>query len=173
MNQENSIQTQTQNVEDVRKRAEEIRKNIEELNQQLAKLKELIKNKMLDDEFDNLRKIADDMSAWIWKLTTYFTIQILDNYDGEVAIRGKALGWIRKYGTLDLTINKVFDDFFADASYFNNALKEYTAAIIRIAHKLPDAFTAINEVKQQLATLENKISKLEDEVEELTQSDDP
>jgi archaellum component FlaC len=169
-------ETQTQNVEDAKKRAEEIRKNIEELNQQLTKLNELVKNKALDEELNNLRNITDDMSAWIKKLKTYFSMRVLSEGYGEVIVKGRAneLEWVRSYGTLDgLTINKVFDDFFTDATYFNNALKEYAVAIERITHMLPGIFSAISEVRQQLASLEDRISKLEDEVEELTQSDDP
>jgi archaellum component FlaC len=174
MNQETP--TQTQNVEDVKKRAEEIRKDIEELNQQIAKLKELVKNKALDDEINKLRNITDDMSAWIKKLKTYFSIHVLNEGYGEVIVKGRAneLEWIGTYGSLkDLTINKVFEDFFTDARYYDNALKEYTATIERITHLLPGIFATISEVRQQLATLGNRISKLEDEVEELTQSDDP
>lgn len=174
MNQENP--TQTQNVEDVKKRAEEIRKDIEELNQQIVKLKELVKNKALDDEINKLRNITDDMSAWIKKLKTYFSIHVLNEGYGEVIVKGRAneLEWVRSYGSLDgLTINNVFDDFFTDTKYFDNALKEYTATIERITHLLPGIFATISEVRQQLSSLENRISKLEDEVEELTQSDDP
>ena len=174
MNQENP--TQTQNVEDAKKRAEEIRKNIEELNQQIVKLKELVKNKALDDEINKLRNITDDMSAWIKKLKTYFSIHVLNEGYGEVIVKGRAneLEWVRSYGSLDgLTINNVFDDFFTDTKYFDNALKEYTATIERITHLLPGIFATISEVRQQLSSLENRISKLEDEVEELTQSDDP
>jgi archaellum component FlaC len=169
-------ETQTQNVEDVKKRAEEIRKNIEELNQQIVKLKELVKNKALDDEINNLRNITDDMSAWIKKLKTYFSIRVLNEGYGEVIVKGRAneLELVKSYGSLDgLTINKVFDDFFADMRYFNDALKGYTATIERITRMLPGIFSAISEVRQQLSSLEDRISKLEDEVEKLAQPDDP
>ena len=171
-------ETPTQNVEveDVKKRAEETRKNIEELNQQLTKLNELVKSKALDDELNNLRNITDDMSAWLKKLKTYFSIRVLNEGYGEVIVKGRdnELEWVRSYGSLDgLTINNVFNDFFTDIRYFNNALKKYAAAIERITHLLPGIFATISEIRQQLATSENKISKHEDEVEELTQSDDP
>jgi predicted ribosome quality control (RQC) complex YloA/Tae2 family protein len=141
-----------------------------------VKLKELVKNKVLDDELNKLRNIIDDMSAWIKKLKTYFSIHVLNESYGEVIVKGRAneLEWLRSYGTLDgLTINKVFDDFFTDTSYFNNALQEYTKTIERITYMLPSIFSAISEVRQQLSSLEDKISKLEDEVKELIQSDDP
>ncbi len=142
----------------------------------MAKLKELIKNKALDDELNKLRNIVDDMSAWIKKLKTYFSVRVLNEGYGEVIVKGRAneLEWVRSYGSLDgLTINKVFDDFFADTKYFNAALKEYATTIEKITHLLPGIFATISEVRQQLATLEDRISKLEDEVKELTQSDDP
>jgi len=152
-------------------------RNIEELNQQVTKLKELVKSKMkvLDDELTKLKNIADDMTAWIKKLKTYFSIHVLNEGYGEVIVKGRTneVEWLRSYGTLDgLTINKVFDDFFNDMKYFNNALKEYAAAIERITRLLPGVFAEISEVKQQLASLEDRISKLENEVEELM-PDDP
>jgi len=152
-------------------------RNIEELNQQVTKLKDLVKSKMkvLDDELTKLKNIADDMTAWIKKLKTYFLIRVINEGYGEIVIKGRAneVEWIRSYGTLDgLTINKVLDDFFVDVNYFNNALKEYAVVIERITRLLPGVFAEISEVKQQLASLEDRISKLEDEVEELT-PDDP
>ena len=164
-------------TQDVQKKAEEIIRNIEELNQQVTKLKDLVKSKMkvLDDELTKLRNITDDMTAWIKKLKTYFLIRVINEGYGEIVIKGRAneVEWIRSYGTLDgLTINKVLDDFFVDVNYFNNALKEYAATIERITHLLPGILAEISEVKQQLASLEDRISKLEDEVEELT-PDDP
>jgi predicted nucleic acid-binding Zn-ribbon protein len=157
----------------VRKRVEEIEKNIEELNQQIVKLKEIVKNKTLDDEFNRLRNITDDMDAWIRRLKTYFSIHVLNERDGELIIKGRTneLEWLRNYGTLDdLTINKVFNDFFDDTSYFNDALREYTKTIEKITDLLPGVFTTINEVKQQLNDLEDRIAEIEDDVEELKQS---
>ena len=172
-------ENQAQNVknQDVRKRIEEIEKNIEGLNQQLTKLKELVKNKTLDDELSRLRNITDDMTAWIKKLKTYFTIHVLNEGYGEVIVKGRTneLEWLRNYGTLDdLTINKVFNDFFDDTKYFNDALQEYTKTIEKITDLLPGVFTTINEAKQQLNDLEDRIAEIEDDVEELKQSiDDP
>jgi DNA repair exonuclease SbcCD ATPase subunit len=174
---ENQAQAQNVKNQDVRKRVEEIEKNIEELNQQLTKLKEIVKNKSLDDELSRLRNITDDMSAWIKKLKTYFSIYVLSEGYGQVVVRGRAneLEWLRNYGTLDdLTINKVFNDFFDDTRYFNNALQEYTKTIEKITDLLPSIFTTINEAKQQLNNLEDRIAEIEDDVEELKQSiDDP
>ena len=142
----------------------------------MTKLKELVKSKMnvLDDELNNLKNIAYDVSAWIKRLKTYFSIRVLNEGYGEVIVKGRAneLEWLGTYGRLDgLTIDKVFDDFFADTKYFNNALKEYTKTVERITQLLPNMFAEISEVKQQLASLEDRISKLEDEVEELTPND--
>jgi len=174
---ENQVQAQNVKNQDVRKRVEEIEKNIEELNQQIAKLKELVKNKTLDDELSRLRNITDDMTAWIKKLKTYFTIHVLNEGYGEVVVRGRAneLEWLRSYGRLDdLMINTIFDDFFTDTKYFNDALQEYTKIIEKITDLLPGVFTTINEVKQQLNDLEDRIAEIEDDVEELKQSiDDP
>jgi predicted nucleic acid-binding Zn-ribbon protein len=167
VSQSNQAQAQT---EDVRGKVSEIVKNIEELNQQIMKLKEVIKNKTLDDELSRLRNITDDMSAWIKKLKTYFTILVLNEGYGEVIVKGRAneVEWVHSYGRLDdLMINKIFDDFFDDARYFNSALQEYTKTIERITHLLPGVLAAINEVKQQLSGLEDRVSGIEDEVEEL------
>jgi len=156
---------------------EEIEKNIEELNQQLTKLREVVRNKTLDDELTRLRNITDDMTAWIKRLKTYFSIQVLAEGYGEVIVKGRAneVEWVRSYGGLDdLMINTIFEDFFNDTNYFNKALQEYTKTIERITHLLPGVFTAINEVRQQLSGLEGRVSEVEDEVEELKDRlDDP
>jgi len=156
---------------------EEIEKNIEELNQQLTKLREVVRNKTLDDELTRLRNITDDMDAWLKKLKTYFSIQVLDEGHGQVIVKGRdnEVEWVRSYGGLDdLMINRIFDDFFNDTRYFNKALQEYTKTIERITHLLPGMFTVINEVRQQLSGLEGRVSEIEDEVEELKDRlDDP
>ena len=174
-NQANTVQTPAQT--DVRRRVEEIVKNIGELNQQVTKLKEVVRSRTLDDELTRLRNIIDDMDAWLKKLKTYFSIHVLDEGHGQVIVKGRdnEVEWVRSYGSLDdLMINKILDDFFDDARYFNNALKVYTKTIERITHLLPGMFTVINEVRQQLSGLEGRVSEVEDEVEELKDRlDDP
>jgi len=177
VSQAQQANAQTPVQTDVRKKVEEIAKSIEGLNQQLTKLREVVRNRTLDDELTRLRNITDDMDAWLKKLKTYFSIHVLNEGSGTVVMKGRAneVEWVHSYGRLDdLMINTIFDDFFGDARYFNNALQEYTKTIERITHLLPGVFAVINEVKQQLSGLEDRVSEIEDEVEELKDRlDDP